>query len=125
MDQADATGNASSQKVNGRGEWLPIETAPKDGTKIDLLYPYPRGRAIDCYWGESELTLPSVWVFRTPTWGAGGLLPENEWNIHVFANMEPTHWMPCPAFPDGWLNFSNEAGSDADRLNQPSPIEGE
>jgi len=27
-----------------------LDAAPGDGTKVDLLYPYPRGRTTDCYW---------------------------------------------------------------------------
>lgn len=75
--------------------WQPIETAPKDGTKVDLLYPYPRGRAINCFWEERHL----AWVWRKATWKEGDLLPEDQWDWGYYANMEPTHWMPRPAPP--------------------------
>jgi hypothetical protein len=80
--------------------WLPIATAPKDGTKIDLLFPYPRGRTIDCYWGASDLYGGDTWIWRTPTWGQGELLPEGQWYIHCYPNMEPTHWMLPPDPPE-------------------------
>lgn len=123
--QADASAPALSEKFNLAGEWLPIASAPKDGTKIDLLYPYPRGRTINCYWGETDLHCGPLWVKRNPTWGASGLLPEREWSTSCFPNMEPTHWMPAPALPDGWLNFSNEPESDgvslkSDTSSQPA-----
>lgn len=79
-----------------RDVWRPIETAPKDGTRIDLLYPYPRGRTINCYWmGE----LGFGWVWREPTWEKGELLPEDKWSICNRPNSEPTHWMPVPDPP--------------------------
>jgi len=121
--QADASAPALSEKFNLAGEWLPIASAPKDGTKIDLLYPYPRGRTINCYWGETDLHCGPLWVKRNPTWGASGLLPEREWNTSCFPNMEPTHWMPAPALPDGWLNFSNDAGSDAGSLKPDTSLQ--
>jgi len=81
--------------------WQPIETAPKNGTKIDLLYPYPRGRTINCYWAQNDLAvLKFGWVWRTPTWEDGVLLPEDQWNVNSYGG-EPTHWMPSPALPSG------------------------
>jgi hypothetical protein len=63
--------------------WRPIETAPKDGTIIDLLF---RGntRVTDCAWsnGEwwtSEQGEPVVCVSHGPA--------------------QPTHWMPLPTPP--------------------------
>ena len=80
-------------------EWQPIETAPKDGTKVDLLYPYPRGRTIDCWW-ENEGPLAGFWLQRNrPKWKNGELLPEGEWDIATLPNMQPTHWMPSPPLP--------------------------
>lgn len=87
--------------------WHPIETAPKDGTKIDLLYPYPRGRTIDCFWRQDEVTGPDGgWFWLTPKWqsqpGLGidwHLLPESEWTWNTYPNMQPTHWMPAVTLP--------------------------
>lgn len=79
------------------GEWRPISEAPKDGTKIDLLFPDPRGRTIDCFWDE----IGPGWFWRTPTWENGELLPESKWNMSCYPNMEPTHWQPLPSPPSG------------------------
>ena len=78
--------------------WLSMESAPKDGTLIDLLYPYPRGRTIDCYWDEEFLT---GWVWRTPTWEAAQLDPKpwEQWSVNSYPNMEPMFWRPCPTLP--------------------------
>jgi hypothetical protein len=67
-------------------DWQPIETAPKDGTVIDLwCWPYNgQARRMTGYW----------WV-RGVGWRTD--LRENDiakskWN-------KPTHWMPMPAPP--------------------------
>ena len=75
--------------------WRPIATAPKDGTKIDLLYPYPRGRTINCFWHRRN----RVWMWRTPRWQGDALLPEDQWDLHHDPNVQPTHWMLAPAPP--------------------------
>ncbi len=61
-------------------EWLPIETAPKDGTKVllhcDKFVPIVcewHGGSWRNIWGEFESTWPSKW--------------------------KPTHWMPLPPSP--------------------------
>ena len=83
--------------------WQPMETAPKDGTKIDLLYPYPRNRMIDAFWHEQL----ECWACRTPTWMPSDdgrsidLLPEDKWHVASYHNMEPLCWMPCPEMPEG------------------------
>jgi len=87
--------------------WQPIETVPKDGTKVDLLYPYPRGRTNDCQWREGGVYGTGNWYWQTPTWGSQPgkgvgwhLLPESEWETHHYPNDEPTHWMTPPAPPE-------------------------
>jgi len=81
------------------GEWYDISSAPKDGRKVDLLYPYPRGRTVDCYWAQNDLAdLKFGWIWRTPIWKDGQLLPEGQWNVNCYGG-DPTHWMPAPALP--------------------------
>ena len=70
--------------------WQDIASAPKDGTKIDLLYPHPRGRLVDCCWHLE------CWMGRLPAWRDGKLLPDDEWDFVTHPNMEPTHWMLPP-----------------------------
>ena len=64
--------------------WQPIETAPRDGTLIDLWS--SRERIANCAWN-----VPSAcWAERIGV-GFGG----KHWAV-VSA---PTHWMPLPAAP--------------------------
>lgn len=73
--------------------WQPIETAPKDGTRVDLLLPDWGGRVTDAYW-EHE----------TDGWGD---MPGPQWCVKDHAvdgwvepvGDLPTHWMPLPAPP--------------------------
>ncbi len=72
-------------------EWKPIETAPKDGTKIDLWYPHGIGRVIDSYWHSIQ------------AWGRDEQIPADEGDpteiAFVTLGCEPTHWMPLPEPP--------------------------
>jgi hypothetical protein len=58
--------------------WQPIETAPKDGTLIDLWT--PAGRLTDYGWG---LDGAECWTH-----------PDG-----YVADAQPTHWMPLPPPP--------------------------
>ena len=78
--------------------WLPIETAPKDGTVIDVWVDgeFP-GRRTDVSWRVP--TVSEWWVHGDdtietldPTWhDPFGPLGKSE---------PPTHWQPLPAPPD-------------------------
>jgi hypothetical protein len=68
-------------------EWQPIETAPKDGTRILAYWPdiYANSSAVQCEtwwgpWGNSKSTWQTVWE-----WADGPNCP--------------THWMPLPEPP--------------------------
>lgn len=87
-------------------EWRTMEDAPKDGTKIDLLFPYPRGRTIDCQWRKGGVYGDGGWFWSKPTWGAQPgldidwhLLPEEKWDIGSYPNEQPTHWRLAPELP--------------------------
>ena len=56
--------------------WQPIETAPKDGTKIILLP-----------WADPESLFVSYWVSCDQRWA------NNDWS-------KITHWMPLPKAPE-------------------------
>lgn len=60
--------------------WQPIETAPKDGTRVKLRF---------------ATGLDEEGTFRT-TYGG-------EWHVKSFTHLpwanEPTHWMPLPEPP--------------------------
>ena len=75
--------------------WRPIATAPRDGTKVDLLYPHPRGRTINCFWHPRTRT----WMWRTPQWEGDTLLPEHQWDLHHAPDAQPTHWRLAPVPP--------------------------
>ncbi|KAB2680367.1 hypothetical protein [Brucella pseudintermedia] len=78
--------HADAGKVEGDG-WRPIESAPKDGTVIDL-WSDEYGRLTDCYWGA-------------PMAYEGG---ETGW-VHAHSNEwaespdEFVHWRPLPLPP--------------------------
>ena len=54
--------------------WHPIDTAPRDGTRLLLLT--PKGRIADGFWS----------------------LKYNEW-YWIYDLVEPTHWTPLPDLP--------------------------
>jgi len=60
-----------------------METAPKDGTKIDLWT--ENGRIADCWWSNG------YWVH----WWMGGFDQMGAYRIGEI----PTHWMPVPEGP--------------------------
>lgn len=61
--------------------WMPIETAPKDGTHI---LTYRKNHAIVETWYQES-------ILGNPVWGGNG------WNYAEWDS--PTHWMPLPALP--------------------------
>lgn len=70
-------------------EWQPIETSPKDGTKI-LLY----GKYGWMIYEKSKVTKTGILV---------GYFDDEQW-VTVTDNpyediMHPTHWMPLPPPP--------------------------
>ena len=71
-------------------EWQPIDTAPRDGTPVDLwgvnhLHPRKTGRrATDVTWG------------RVRDWLGN---ERDDWQHGQGDDFEPTHWCPVPAAP--------------------------
>lgn len=71
-------------------EWQPIETAPRNGTKIDLwginhLHHDKMGHRItDVAWGTV-----CDWLGRE----------RDDWQHGRGEDFEPTHWMPLPKPP--------------------------
>ena len=69
-------------------EWQPIETAPKDGTRLILL----RGKGVVCgYWNDDKYIQKSQ-----PYWSHD---QERIWGVRDAKTNQPTHWMPLPAPP--------------------------
>jgi hypothetical protein len=83
--------------MSNKSEWQPIDTAPKDGTKIlayhkcDYLYSTGERKTFECIeivrWGE------------VMQWDN----PEDEYDWMTGSNFDeqinPTHWMPLPKPP--------------------------
>ena len=81
------------------GIWAPIESAPKNGTRVDLWVEryyiedhskpdveYEGMRIADCYWNENAATGLTGWHTYE-----GGKYLEHSWSV--------THWMPIPDGP--------------------------
>lgn len=62
--------------------WRPIETAPKDGTKVLVCGPHENGGTY-----QAVTAWPKGWVARWPV------------SYEAYAAGEPTHWQPLPAAP--------------------------
>jgi hypothetical protein len=72
--------------------WQPIETAPKDGTKLLLFYPnlnYPIRLG---HYSKSEHREHDKITYQNEGWVAGGF---------SFGRKDPvpSHWMPLPGPP--------------------------
>lgn len=85
-------------------EWQPIETAPKDGTVVDLWLDYGgrgldyggRGcRKMDCKWrssvDEGDPSTYGWFSYEKLDYDVG-----YDWSMF---SGEPTHWMPRPEPP--------------------------
>jgi hypothetical protein len=68
--------------------WQPIETAPKDGTRV-LVY---NGDIYVAAWEDSSMSLKikKGWVYACVA---------TNWNYYEVV-YEPTHWMPLPNSPE-------------------------
>lgn len=72
-------------------EWLPIETAPKDGTRIIVVF--PNGRVDFDRWEKKEEFSNGVLTHSRE--GFVGV-----WLSSVIGRApDPTHWMPIPEGP--------------------------
>ena len=79
MDETKVIHYPPETKPNQVMAWQPIETAPKDGTIIDLWYPSEPQRVTNCRWYKKN----KFWgTERTPT---ADYIESREEN--------PTHWM--------------------------------
>lgn len=84
VTDADKAAAIGALTVDEAPDWQPIESAPKDGTKIDL---WADGqRFTNCRWGkhDAESIVP---------WG------EEHWRGYPLKGIAPTHWLPLPPAP--------------------------
>lgn len=71
-------------------EWQPIETAPKDGTRL-LLWDPGREVAVSGYWhDEPEVSTPTVWEPGWAWWVSDSDVLMWDSGPHD----APSHWMP-------------------------------
>lgn len=73
-------------------DWRPIETAPKDGTRI-LVWALHYGRFRDIAFARWEDLRPEP----SDYWSDGRLGPG--WYVSGASFVEPTHWRPVPDPP--------------------------
>lgn len=69
------------------GEWKTIDTAPKDGTQIILIYAQETGECFVAWWGTDIVSGKHDWVIARAKDGT------------CFICKNPTHWMPLPPPP--------------------------
>lgn len=79
IERLRASQPASSQ---ARSDWQPIETAPRDGTAVDLWW--VNRRLTDCRWSSVEYSTGVPWGWMNAIHGR---------------IIRATHWMPLPAPP--------------------------
>lgn len=78
-------------------KWQPIETAPKDGTKVLCFGSLPGRKAIFIGWWADKLS--SIhYVNDSPGW----------YNENMDDRDCPSHWMPLPEPPVEWERNNNK-----------------
>lgn len=88
--------------------WQPIETAPKDGTKIDLWVHFPEH-------DEAHRVADAFWDLEDEDWNLHG------WLVRQFKfTPQPTHWMPLPEPPPSGRDHK-ERISDASQASVLTP----
>lgn len=101
-DEADAIRDIDPAevlaKVGRAGGWQPIETAPKDGTIVDVWLGDADESDRNFYCTGKTRRSPGWWWSKGKFRPLGGLEPA----MPVF--VEPTHWMPLPAPPQEATN---------------------
>ena len=73
-------------------EWQPIETAPKDGTRIMVWPPTWIGTASCARWNEDRHAKNP-----RPYWSR----IDDHGRITISREKQPTHWAPLPCGPNG------------------------
>ena len=71
--------------------WQPIETAPKDGTRVDLW-----GRNLLHFQKRGERNVNVAWGPVTDWFGG----KRDDWQHGRGEGYQPTHWMPIPPPPE-------------------------
>ncbi len=76
---------AALRSYQPENAWRPIETAPKDGTRIDLWVVEKNGyRAVDVEWVAGTLDIDGFW---------------QDLEGFIYDKRDVTHWKPLPHAP--------------------------
>ncbi|WP_079212977.1 hypothetical protein [Brucella pituitosa] len=89
MLEAAASIRALSSQPVADG-WLPIETAPKDGTSIIIWSTVYGGTPVIVRWHEDTYAKRPI-----PRWITG----DSAYGARSFVDSQPTHWRPLPSSP--------------------------
>lgn len=85
-------------------EWQPIETAPKDGTRIlgwlpDLDIQWEPSGYLDLSMTPAYIYIPGAAIIAWKTWHERWELDPAEDRENGPDEQTPTHWMPLPEAP--------------------------
>jgi hypothetical protein len=84
----------------GAEPWQPIETAPKDGTVIDLWIGGEfAGRRDSCYWGKPDHCCGEHGRYCDSDWHDLDDGWVDDMNMPLSGEEPPSHWMSLPAAP--------------------------
>ncbi len=92
LKSANDSSPSLPDSLSGGEGWRGIESAPRDGTKIDIWVP-KRGRLADRYWSKPGSITEGGWGHREIRNRRSVGMIEHE--------VRPTHWMPLPPPPSG------------------------
>jgi hypothetical protein len=93
--QGEGNGASGNDPTRGSTDWRPIDSAPRDGTRVDLWVVFETGarRATDTHF---DTDLGEWWV------------SDHHHAGHYVPRPRPTHWMPLPDPPPTPANETGE-----------------